>query len=235
MLSIKHLFKIKNALLLLILLLICGCSPIGKYRTEATSWERDIRNFEHLDSVERYSKDAILFTGSSSIRLWNTIGQDMSPYEVIQRGFGGAKWSDYVFYTKRIVYPHPIKAIVFYIGNDIVGSPVDKKPGKVAKLFQYVVKDIRSKYPETPIFYIQVFPTDSRKVAWPKIQQGNEKVEKISNKLHKVYYIRMSDYLVNSDGTANDSLFQSDHLHLNKAGYQVWTKVIKDALSKVKD
>lgn len=223
---------IKSFILLLIILVIASCSPLSKYKQSAASWESDIKKLEHLDSIENYTHNAVLFTGSSSIRLWSTIKEDMAPYEVIQRGYGGAKFSDYVVYAKRLIYPHQVKAIVIFIANDITGSPQDKTPEEVTRLFQYTVKTIRSKYPETPVFYIQVTPTSSRWKAWPVIQQGNDKVKELCSRLHKVYFIETAKPFLKEDGTPNDSYFRSDKLHLNNEGYKVWAGIIKSALDK---
>jgi hypothetical protein len=77
----------------LILLLILSCSPLRMYQElpEVKEWEKDIEKFEELDKKEQYASDAIIFTGSSSIRLWSTLAEDMAPFRVIQRGYGGAK------------------------------------------------------------------------------------------------------------------------------------------------
>ena len=67
------------------------CFPSIAQSPETDVWEKDIRKFEHLDSVETYPANAVLFAGSSSIRLWSTLAGDMAPYPVIQRGYGGCK------------------------------------------------------------------------------------------------------------------------------------------------
>ena len=104
----------RRYLVLLVSFTLISCSPVRKYQTlpEVKAWENDIQKFEQLDKSEKYSRDAILFAGSSSIRLWTTLEKDMSPYPVIQRGFGGSKMSDMVVYASSIFDPHPCKAIV---------------------------------------------------------------------------------------------------------------------------
>lgn len=83
-------------LLSILFLLIVSCSPLRKYQDlpEVKAWEKEIIKFEQLDRTESYPNDAILFAGSSSIRLWSTLADDMAPYSVIQRGFGGSELSD---------------------------------------------------------------------------------------------------------------------------------------------
>ena len=56
----------------------------------------------------------------------------MAPYPVIQRGYGGARLSDFAVYADRIISPHPCRAIVLFVANDITGSKSDKSPREVA-------------------------------------------------------------------------------------------------------
>lgn len=217
----------------LALSIVFSCSPLKEYKLSAKKWEADIQKFEKLDSVEKYPANAVLFMGSSSIRLWSTLPEDMKPYHVIQRGFGGAKISDLAYYTPRIVYPHQCSAIVMFVANDITGSTDDKTPQEVASLFTYIVKTIRKKLPETPVFYIEVTPTESRWKVWSKISEGNSLIKKQTESLHKVYFIKTADAFLNSEGKPDAGLFLDDKLHLNEQGYKVWTTLIKNELNRV--
>jgi hypothetical protein len=235
--TLKLIFSMKNTLASILtttlLLFIISCSPLKKYKNSVHGWEADIRKFEQLDSTRQYPDDAILFMGSSSIRLWNTLADDMKPYSVIQRGFGGSKFSDVAWYTPRIVYPHKCQAIVIFVANDIVGSDEDKTPAEVASLFSYTVKTIRKKLPHVPIFYIQVTPTKSRWNVWPAIQEGNTRIKNLTTKLHNVHYIETTNYFLDQEGQPKQELFIKDNLHLNEAGYKVWTGIIKQNLDAV--
>ncbi|MGE5420191.1 MAG: GDSL-type esterase/lipase family protein, partial [Chloroflexota bacterium] len=223
----------RNVLLILVLLL-SACSPLKKYESlpEVTAWEKDIRQFEELDKKEAYPENAVLFTGSSSIRLWTTLRRDMAPYPVIQRGFGGSRLSDFVVYADRIVAPHPCSAIVIFIANDITGSTNDKKPAEVASLFRYALKTIRKTHPETPLFWIEVTPTPSRWKVWQQIKEANNLIKDICEKQENTYFISTSASFLNNDGLPEDGYFVSDKLHLNADGYKVWTDVIKKEINK---
>jgi hypothetical protein len=111
--------------LLFILLLSCSPLKIWKDIPEVKAWEPEIQKFEKLDKTVQYPDDAILFAGSSSIRRWETLTEDMAPYNVIQRGYGGAKLSDFAVYASRIFSHHPCSALVLFIANDITGNAND--------------------------------------------------------------------------------------------------------------
>lgn len=197
------------------------------------SWEKDIRNFEHLDSAETYPADAILFAGSSSIRLWATLSRDMAPYPVIQRGYGGAKWSDLEFYAPRIFYPHPCRAIVLFVANDINGGADDKSPEEVLQLFVSTLAIIRDRFKDVPVFWITTNPTSSRWRAWPAIFRTNNLLIRHCLASDNTYYIPTDLAFLGPDGKPKDELFKEDKLHLNDRGYAVWTDIIKRELDYV--
>jgi glycerophosphoryl diester phosphodiesterase len=220
---------------LLFSLLLISCSPVRKYESlpEVQAWEDDIQQFEKLDKSESYPDNAILFTGSSSIRLWSTLKEDMAPYPVIQRGFGGSKLSDFVVYADRIVSPHPCSAIVIFIANDITGSENDKSPETVAALFRQSLKTIRKTHRETPVFWIAVTPTPSRWKAWTEIQKAGSLIKNICGKEKNTYYINTDFAFLDENGMPIKKYFREDMLHLNADGYKLWNGLIKKEISKI--
>jgi hypothetical protein len=221
--------------ILLISFALLSCSPIRKYQNlpEVRIWEKDIQKFEQLDKSEKYPEDAILFAGSSSIRLWTTLENDMAPYHIIQRGYGGAKLSDFAVYANRIFDTHPCKAIVLFIANDITGTQQDKTPKEVAVLFRNVLGTIRKTHRATPVFWIEVTPTVSRWKVWPEIQKANALIKDICNKEKNSRFIETYSAFLNENGLPNDELFTEDKLHLNEKGYAVWTGIIKKEIDNV--
>jgi lysophospholipase L1-like esterase len=222
-------------ILFLLSIVLLSCSQVNKYRDlpEVLAWENEIQKFEQLDKIEKYSPDALLFAGSSSIKLWTTLETDMSPYPVIQRGYGGARLSDFAVYADRIIAPHPCKAIVIFIANDITGGDSDKSPKEVAALFRYVVKVIRKTHSQTPVFWIAVTPTAARWKAWDEIQEVNRRIAAICSHNDNTLFIRTDFAFLDENGKPKTELFIDDKLHLNQQGYAIWTEIIKGQLEKV--
>ena len=223
-------------LAVIILLVTFSCSPLGIYREnpEVRAWEPEIEKFEQIDAAKFYPDDAVMFAGSSSIRLWSTINKDMLPYNVIQRGYGGAKLSDFAVYAPRILYPHKCSAIVIFVANDISGSDNDKSPMEVAGLFRKTLNIIRRKHPDTPVFWISITPTPARWKVWPEIKEANELIRKICrNNRSNTYYIDTEPFFLTKSGLPRNELFQEDRLHLNADGYALWKEIIKNELNKV--
>ncbi len=225
----------KRLFIILLAALLASCSPLRSYRElpEVKAWEPEIAKFEQSDETTHYQADAILFAGSSSIRLWTTLAEDMSPYPVIQRGYGGAKFSDFAVYADRIFSPHKCSAAVIFIANDITGSENDKSPEEVRKLFLSVLKTFRKTHPETPFFIIAVTPTSSRWSAWTEISKANELIREACENNRNTCFIKTDFAFLDEAGKPDDSLFVSDKLHLNSEGYRIWTAIIRPELDKI--
>jgi lysophospholipase L1-like esterase len=157
----------------------------------------------------------------------------LKPYPVIQRGYGGAKLNDFAFYADRIIYPHPCRAIVLFIANDITGSAADKSPEEVRDLFRNVMATIRKKFPDTPVFWIAITPTGLRWKAWPEIEKANMLIQKECNEGKNMHFISTEKFFLNSSGLPKNELFGEDRLHLNEKGYEVWTGIIRKELQNV--
>lgn len=214
--------------------ILISCNVTRKYTREASEkWEKDIVSFEQLDKTEKYPDNAILFTGSSSIRMWSTIKEDVAPYPVIQRGFGGSKFSDLAVYIKRIVYPHPFRALVIFEANDITGSAADKSPEEVVRLFRNLVRQVRKKYKDQPVFVIEITPTQSRWKVWPEVSRLNQLLKEACNSLHNTYFIETAAAYLNKDGQPRNELFIKDLLHQNRQGYLIWGELVRKKLDEV--
>jgi len=219
------------------ILIICflACSPLKEYREleEVKAWGPEIEKFTDLSRTEQYADDAVIFAGSSSIKLWKTLADDMKPYNVIHRGYGGSRLSDFAVYAEKIFDPLPGRALVLFIANDITGRGKDKSPEEVKKLFLNVVKSFHKSHPGAPVFWIAITPTSSRWKVWPEIKKTNELILELSKKKKNIHFITTDHAFLNEKGMPRDELFLDDKLHLNREGYKIWTEIIKNELDKV--
>ncbi|MDF1812948.1 MAG: GDSL-type esterase/lipase family protein [Verrucomicrobiales bacterium] len=207
---------------------------IEKYRSEVVKkWESEIQKLEEKDKTEVHPDDSILFVGSSSIRIWNSIAADLAPYHPIQRGFGGSKFSDVAIYADRLITPHQFRAVVLFVGNDIAGNETDKTPEEVAALFSFVHRKIRAHNPEAAVFYIGVTPTASRAKVWDKAKAANSLIREICLKTDNTWFIGTESIFLDGEGNSKTGLFKSDKLHLNEEGYKLWAAAIKSHLDTV--
>ena len=199
-------------------------------RLERRLWEASVRRFE-ADERE-YPEDAVLFYGSSSIRLWRTIEDDMAPRPVIQRGYGGARLSDAVGFVERVVHPHQAKAIVVFLANDIDGRRNQPTPQRVGELFGELLDRVRIAHPDTPLLWVEVTPTPARFDLWPLVEDASARIAARCDDDPNAYFIpTAASYLV--DGQPDANLFREDGLHQNAEGYAIWKSLIQAALDDI--
>ena len=228
----------KNAsvilVLALMLALVISCKPIEKliHAEENLRWEADIREIDSLNAVEYSDDNTLLVTGSSSVRLWDSIQTDLAPYQVMQRGYGGSKLSDYKLYAERIIKPHPFKAIVVFVANDIRGGEDDRSPREMFQLYQTLVENIRNRNPDTPVFWIETTPTPSRWNVNPKARKANKLIRDWSGESEDLHFISTFDAYMTPGLLPDSTYFREDMLHLNRKGYTQWAEIILSSLEE---
>jgi lysophospholipase L1-like esterase len=232
----KTLFQ-KFAFIGCLLILIASCSPLKKYASTAKTFESQVKDLEALDKTETFKDDYILYIGSSSIRLWDSIHKDMAPYYSVKRGYGGAHFYDLIHFTERLVTPHKkAKAIVCFVANDLTGiwdNPKTKvEPQQVKRLFKYFTKQVESIAPDMPIFLIEITPTPSRWNIWGKTAKTNNLIKAYCESKDNLYFISTSQEFLNKNQQPRSELFIEDQLHLNRQGYKLWTQIIKSNLDR---
>lgn len=221
-----------------VLLLSVAIAPQSTGDPETAKWESEIAVLEQTDQTESHSQDAILFCGSSSIRLWNTIAVDMAPWPVIKRGYGGAKLPDMIHFAPRLIgprlgsrNPNRCKAIVLFVANDISGNQKTDAPAtEVGLRFARLHRWIRQNDLTIPVFWIEVTPTNSRWKVWPEIQASTRHIRNVLDTDPHGYFIPTAGAYLDSEGIPKKDLFVEDQLHLNKDGYQLWSSLIKTQL-----
>lgn len=184
-----------------------------------SKWEKEISAFERADATNPPPKGAILFIGSSTIRMWKTLKQDFPHHAAINRGFGGSQIADATAFAPRIVFPYAPKSIYLRAGgNDLwAGKSVDQ----VYADFQSFVAAVQSKLPETDIVYISLSPSIARWKQADMTKALNTKVADFIKGRPHLRYVETYDLVYGADGKARPELFIRDMLHLNADGYKL--------------
>ena len=68
-------------------------------------YEVQIKRFQQEDELNFPAADVNLFVGSSSIRRWVTIKEDMYPKPVLLRGFGGSDMKTLLLLYDKLIQP----------------------------------------------------------------------------------------------------------------------------------
>lgn len=205
-----------------------GPAPPHKPDPDPARFESDIQAFEAWDRKNSPPRDAVLFVGSSSIRMWPT-AESFPGLAVINRGFGGSHASDVNDFAERIVLKYAPRMIVFYAGdNDIAAG---KPPEQVAGDFERFVDLVHAKLPNVKIIYLPIKPSLARWKLWPQIKESNALVAKFVDGKRLLAYVDTATPMLGANGQPRPELFIQDGLHMNAQGYQIWSDLLRDKLA----
>jgi len=203
---------------------------LGALGQTTNRWDKDIAAFEAQDRTNPPPKGAILFIGSSSIRLWKTLAEDLPDHKVINRGFGGSQIEDSVHFVDRMVVPYQPKRIVMYAGgNDINGG---KTPEQVASDFKAFVAKVHAKLPDTKIAYISIAPNPARWAQVERVKGANGLIREFTRTDKRLQFIDVFPHMLGENGMPLPDIFVDDRLHMNEKGYAIWKRVVGGALKE---
>ena len=221
---------------ILSLFFTCAHSQVvSKKEKSPIRYENQMNQFDSLNSIEKYNENSILFIGSSYLRKWVTIKEDLNYDDIINRGFGGSNIKDVLYYIKRIAYPHQPKAIFIYVGNDITSTENDKRPTEVLETYKRIVEILREKFPTIPITWLAIFPSEKRWAVWDKIQEVNHLINEYSITQNNLYFINVGNTFLGEDGYPRTMYYSEDKLHFNREGYKLWGNSISKQVREVSD
>ncbi len=193
-------------------------------------WEDSIRDLEIAAHNSPLPADSVLFLGSSSIRLWASLAQDMAPVPVIQRGFGGAQLNDVTYFAERLLkVPKPVAIVIFAGANDIIRQTATE-PTQLLHRYQQLVARLWQELPETPIYYIAITPAPHRWQFWPLSRAANELIERYSSSNELLRFIDTNQALLGPNGMPQREFYLEDEIHLSAQGYAVWREIIRARL-----
>ncbi|MCC6722918.1 MAG: hypothetical protein IT258_00310 [Saprospiraceae bacterium] len=236
----NHLF---SALLALVLAAIFSCqNQPGKHSqagmiprgdtTHVDRFENEVQAYEAADQAQMPAKGGIVFVGSSSIRLWETLTKDFAPLPVIGRGIGGSTTPEINHYAKRLVDKYQPSVIVYYCGENDIAEEV--APQIAFQNFKKYIGETEKNLPDATVIFISAKPSPSRWHLWKNIQQYNSMVEQFAaSRPDKLRFVDVTKELLGTNGEPNPALYVEDKLHLNASGYAKWTAVLKPLLTEV--
>jgi len=226
--------KRKRIFLFLVLLCVFMAALTGQEARvpdpDPSRFHEEIDAFVQWDKKNSWPDEAMLFVGSSSIRLWKT-REAFPEYKLINRGFGGAHISDVLYYYDKVVQPYKPDIIVFYCGDNDIAS--GKTIERVYDDFLSFLTRAFNEISEVKVVYIPIKPSGSRWSMWPEMNKVNNKIKLLSKKEKNLIYVDTATPLLDASGKPDDHLFLEDRLHLNELGYKEWNQVLHPVLEEL--
>lgn len=193
-------------------------------------YEDEIKRIEN----ERKRMDTepdILFYGSSTIRMWDTLALDFPKYSVVNLGFGGSTLAACTWFFERVMLMYQPKMLVLYAGDNDLGD--GRHPEEVLIFFQQIMAKISVRFESIPCFYISLKPSPAR---WHLNEQFRYTNNLIQNEIIKCNdnwkFINIFNEMLDHNSKPNPQFYDNDGLHLSKKGYVLWKNTIAGAVAK---
>jgi lysophospholipase L1-like esterase len=195
---------------------------------DSARFAAELNAFIRADSLTPPPPAPVLFVGSSSIRMWQSLATDFPGLPVLNRGFGGSRMDDVLRYADRVVFKYKPRAIVLYEGdNDLQDG---RTPARIAGDVAEFLSRVRTTLPLTRVVCLSVKPSPSRWNLIGQMRQTNALLQAVVAQDTMAAYVDVFTPMLGADGRPRAELFQSDSLHITPAGYAIWTKAVAPAL-----
>ena len=181
------------------------------------------------DSIWDSSKETIVFTGSSSVRLWRKLEQEFPNHQIVNSGFGGSQASDLLLFIDELILSYNPKKVFIYEGDNDLWA--DKSPADVLDTTAEIIRRIKSKNPATEVILIAAKPSISRWKIRGKYKRLNKKMERFTKNDPQLYYVDVWKPMLNKRKLKTD-IFIEDGLHMNQKGYDIWYEAMKDLVNQ---
>ena len=229
MTSIRHLLRFLPVLLLASANAVAGpyfgaIVTTNDVPAPSRKWVKDINTFMRSDSTNPPPTNAVVFVGSSSIRMWKTLAEDFPGNLVINRGFGGSQIIDSVVFADRIVIPYAPRVVVFYAGGNDINA--GKHPNQLLDEFKQFARNVNKALPATKIFYVSIAPNPKRWHQIDRVQEANRLIQDYCKQGKQLHFINVYPEMLGPDGLPKPDIFLADRLHMNAKGYAIWREMI---------
>jgi lysophospholipase L1-like esterase len=194
------------------------------------TWEAEIRDYEEQDRRTPPPAGAIIFTGSSSIRLWTTLQRDMVPLPVLTRGFGGAQTHQVLHFAPRILLPYRPSAVVLYTGENDLEARTGKTPALVLAEVSALADLLARELPQARLYLLAVKPSPARRRRWALALRLNALLESFAQADSRRRWVDVATPAVGACGRRRTDLYLADGLHLSPRGYALWASLLRPRL-----
>jgi len=186
--------------------------------------------FQQEDTKGIDSTHLVVFIGSSTFTRWQNLQSYFPNSNVLNRGFGGSKLTDVIFYADKLLYPYKPSQIVIYEGDNDMGSGI-----KAVDLFSDLKVFLRwtaIKLPNVPIVLVSVKYSPNRHKNRNEITAYNQLMKELAATNTNFKFADIAAITLNENGTYKKDFFVADSLHVKPECYKLYGKVIEPLLLK---
>jgi lysophospholipase L1-like esterase len=194
--------------------------------TATTPYEDDILAIQNRLAIRPLPTKPIAFFGSSSFRLWRSMNADLGSLDVVNLGFGGGTNASAAFYFERVFAPLNPSKIVLYFGENDISN--DGLTGEIAfRDFCRLQELIAAKFPAARVFVLSAKQSPTKWLYEDVVRSYNALVAEWCERDRRYMFVDVTSPLLGINGRPIGRYYEPDLIHLNMAGYAVWTDLLR--------
>ena len=183
-------------------------------------FEPEILAFEAADRASPPPMGGVVFTGSSSFRLWTNVAADFPGVPLLNRGFGGSILPEVVQLAPRLVLKYRPHLVLLYAGDNDINA--GRTPTDVLNDYRTFASTVHSALPTARIAFVSIKPSPSRWALVDRMREANRLVQQEISRDTLATYVDVFTPMIGADGRPRAELFGPDSLHMTRAGYLIW-------------
>jgi lysophospholipase L1-like esterase len=187
-------------------------------------YESDVRALEQARVTRPLPPRPAVFYGSSSIRMWSSLAQDLGSTCAVNLGFGGSTLEACVWFFERLVPPVKPSSLIVYAGDNDIGD--GRTPRQVSGWFGELRAKVNRDLRAVPFGFVSIKPSPARAGLLDRIAEANEAIRGDIAGDPRAFYVNVFTPMLGRNGQPRPELFLDDGLHLSRAGYALWAQVL---------
>lgn len=174
----------------------------------------------------------ILMVGSSIFARWESCTNDLAPFPVRNRAFGGSQTTDQLFFFDQIVPTSHAALIVWYCGSNDVNEK--RPPEVIVKNTREWIERTHAALPQSYIVLVSVINAPQKREAGyqAQVKEVNKGLSQLAASIPNVAYADVNPALENAMGEPVMDCYVKDKLHLTPEGYRRMTSVLRPLIEK---
>lgn len=234
-----RIFIIAAALLIAVAIISVCLFQFGTMRAVSDA-KKYYNNKVSAFSVENFNSSTgqIVFVGDSITDLYKLDSYyadlDLASYN---RGIGGETTQGVIERLNVSIFDIMPSKIVLMIGTNDVNGNVQNE--KILSNYRIIFDEIKKNQPTVDVFVMSIIPQnkDIEKAAGIDVTKNNKTIKYLNSEIKNLCgeygysFLEIYDLLLDEEGYL-DKEYSDDGLHLNAAGFEIWTGVLKPYLMK---
>lgn len=189
-------------------------------------YEEEIRWLESTRQRAPGDDPPVVFYGSSSIRLWDTLEEDFPGMGAMNLGFGGSTMAACAHFFRRLVPPHHPRSLLLYAGDNDLGD--GRSPEQVLWSLRDLLRQVDTLLGPIPLAFLSIKPSPARQYLDKNIRRCNTIVCQEIRGRPMGRFIDVYPRMLGTNRRPRAELYADDGLHLSRLGYRVWAETIME-------